>query len=341
MMKTFKNIMHNFSFLKNLTVFAFIVSTQLTTAQISPLDYSNKDIWAALPTKKDLADRVPMGSNLKDLQAQADVDVFFIHPTTFLKKVADSVWNADINDAELNKKTDESTILNQASAFNAAGKIYAPRYRQAHIKAFTVTAKDSVAAEMAFDLAYSDIANAFEYFLANYNHGRPIIIASHSQGSKHAQRLLKAYFSNQTLKNRLVVAYVIGFATPKDLCDDIPACNTPEQTGCICAWRTFRDDYEPKKFYPNEICVNPISFRTDTVLAPKSLHEGGVLFGFKATPPHSQSAQIYKNIILTNKPHFFGNFLWNRKNYHIGDINLFYMNVRNDAQKRVGYFWKR
>ncbi len=334
--------MLNLKLQKTLTVFALIFTVQLTNAQTTPLDYSNSDMWAALPTKKDLADSVPIGSNLKDLQAQAEVDVFFIHPTTFLKKVADTVWNADINDAELNKKTDESAILNQASVFNAAGKIYAPRYRQAHIKAFTVkNAEDSVAADIAFDLAYNDIADAFNYYLANYNNGRPIIIASHSQGSKHAQRLLKEYFSNQTLKKRLVVAYVIGFATPKDLCADIPACNTPEQTGCICAWRTFRDDYEPIKFYPNEICVNPITFRTDTVLAPKTLHEGGVLFGFKATPPHSQSAQIYKNIIHTNKPHFFGNFLWNRKNYHIGDINLFYMNVRNDAQKRVGYFWKR
>ncbi len=326
---------------KTHVVLVLLFISHLAIAQNTPLDYSNTNLWAALPTKKDLADSVPIGSNLKDLQADAQVDVFFIHPTTFLSKVDANVWNADINDAELNKKTDESTILNQASVFNAAGKIYAPRYRQAHLKAFTVESKDSLAAKNAFDLAYSDIVNAFKYYFEHYNNGRPIIIASHSQGSKHAQRLLKEFFSGQTLKNKLVVAYVIGFAVPKDLCADIPACNNPEQTGCICAWRTFRDDYEPIKFYPNEICVNPITFRTDTVLAPKNLHDGGVLFGFKATASHSQTAQVYKNIVRTNKPHFFGNIFWNRKNYHIGDINLFYMNVRKDAERRVGYFWKR
>lgn len=333
--------MHNMPFLKTSLIVCFFSITQIIIAQTASLDYSDMNLWAAHPLKKDFADSVPRHSDLKDLQAQSEVDVFFIHPTTFVKKVNDSIWNANITDAELNKKTDESTILNQASVFNAAGKIYAPRYRQAHIKAFTVHDEDTLTANAAFDLAYSDIANAFKYYLSHYNNGRPIIIASHSQGSKHAQRLLKDFFSNQALKNKLVIAYIIGFATPNDLCADIPACTSPEQTGCICAWRTFRDDYEPTKFYPNEICVNPISFRTDTELAPKELHGGAVLFGFKLTEPHTQSAQIYKNIVRTNKPHFFGSFLWNKKNYHIGDINLFYMNVRQDVVRRVGYFWKR
>lgn len=332
--------MHNTSFLKTSLIVSLISIAQIIIAQNTSLDYSDMNLWAAHPLKKDLADSVPRNSDLKDLQSESQVDVFFIHPTTYVNKVNDSIWNADIADVELNKKTDESTILNQASVFNAAGKIYAPRYRQAHIKAFTVSDEDTLKANAAFDLAYSDIVNAFKYYLAHYNNSRPIIIASHSQGSKHAQRLLKDFFSNQTLKNKLVIAYVIGFATPNDLCADIPACSSPEQTGCICAWRTFRDDYEPTKFYPNEICVNPISFRTDSVLAPKELHEGSVLFGFKATEPHTQSAQIYKNIVHTNRPHFFGSFLWKQKNYHIGDINLFYMNVRKDAVRRVGYFWK-
>ena len=333
--------MHNTLFLKTRLTVCLFCFAQIIIAQTASLDYSDLNLWAAHPLKKDFADSVPKNSNLKDLQQSSEVDVFFIHPTTFVKKVDDSIWNANIEDTELNKKTDESTILNQASVFNAAGKIYAPRYRQAHIKAFTVPDEDTLKANAAFDLAYNDIADAFKYYLSHYNNGRPIIIASHSQGSKHAQRLLKDFFSNQTLKNKLVVAYVVGFATPNDLCFDIPACASPQQTGCICAWRTFRDNYEPTKFYPNEICVNPISFRTDTELATKELHEGAVLFGFKLTEPHTQSAQIYKNIVRTNKPHVFGNIFFNRKNYHIGDINLFYLNVRNDAVRRVGYFWKR
>ncbi len=41
----------------------------------------------------------------------------------------------------------------------------------------------------AFDLAYEDLKTAFENYLKHYNKGRPIIIASHSQGSLHALRL--------------------------------------------------------------------------------------------------------------------------------------------------------
>jgi hypothetical protein len=45
------------------------------------VDYANSDNWAALPTKKDLADSIPKGAPFQDEQASAVADVFFIHPT--------------------------------------------------------------------------------------------------------------------------------------------------------------------------------------------------------------------------------------------------------------------
>ena len=47
---------------------------------------------------------------------------------------------------------------------------------------------------------------AFIYYLKNHNHGRPIIIASHSQGTWHAGRLLKEFFEGKPLQT--VTAYV-------------------------------------------------------------------------------------------------------------------------------------
>jgi thiol-disulfide isomerase/thioredoxin len=41
------------------------------------------------------------------------------------------------------------------------------------------------------------------------------------------------------------------------------------------------------------------------------------------------SAEIKDNVLWTCKPKFFGNFLIRNKNYHIGDINLFYKNIRD------------
>lgn len=70
-------------------------------------DYSLMEHWAAHPDKKDMADQVP-GEGLKDYQSSSQVDVFFLHPTTYTRK--GKVWNADLRDAKLNEKTDETTI---------------------------------------------------------------------------------------------------------------------------------------------------------------------------------------------------------------------------------------
>ncbi|HHH50208.1 MAG TPA: DUF3089 domain-containing protein, partial [Saprospiraceae bacterium] len=176
-------------------------------------DYSNLDYWAALPSKKDEADRTP-DSSMKDQQATAKVDVFFLHPTTFIKNKKSNLWNASIDDQELNAKTDKSTILNQASIFNGAGRVFAPRYRQAHLAAYYTI--DKATAKKALDFAYQDIKAAFEYYLQHYNNGRPIIIASHSQGTTHAGRLISEYFDGKELQKKLVAAYLIGMPVKKD-----------------------------------------------------------------------------------------------------------------------------
>src|ERR1039458_4799016 len=65
----------------------------------APPDYSQTKYWAALPTIKDSADIVPYNSNLKDEQANAKVDVFFIYPTIYWEG---KHWNADVNNDYLN-----------------------------------------------------------------------------------------------------------------------------------------------------------------------------------------------------------------------------------------------
>ncbi|MEY2646843.1 MAG: hypothetical protein RL158_819, partial [Bacteroidota bacterium] len=157
-------------------------------------DYSQLAYWAAHPDKRDPSDSLPKPLK-KDFQASDKADVFFVYPTSYLDTNKPSGWNASLKDAKLNLYTDYTSILNQASIFNQAGKIYAPRYRQAHIKAYSpVNYADTLKALAAFELAYQDVKAAFEYYLAHYNNGKPIIIASHSQGSTHSKRLLKEFF---------------------------------------------------------------------------------------------------------------------------------------------------
>ena len=180
-----------------------------TPVTLLPPDYSKEENWAALPDKSDNADKIPCSNQLRDQQSNGDADIFFIHPTLYLKTNEKSNgWNADVTDTIVNKRVDESTILYQASVFNGAGKIYAPRYRQAHIAAYYSHKYEDTS--KAFDLAYNDVQRAFQYFLDHYNNGRPIIIASHSQGTTHAIRLLKDFFDGKPLMKQLVSAYIVG-----------------------------------------------------------------------------------------------------------------------------------
>lgn len=301
-------------------------------------DYSSLFYWAAHPYKHDPSDSVPaplLQSTIKD----SVVDVFFIHPTTFGSK-GDTVWNADINNPKTNAKTDYTSILYQASVFNEC-RVFAPRYRQANIRAYFTN--DS-AATKAFDLAYEDIRNAFQYYLDHFNQGRPIIIASHSQGTTHAGKLLKDFFEDKPLKSKLVAAYIIGMAIPKDYFSSLQPCKDSLQTGCFVGWRTYKKGYEPefvKKENGNGYVTNPLTWTTTTEYAPKNLNRGSVLRDFNRVEYNVCDAQIHDDVLWAHKPHFKGSFFYRTKVYHIGDINLFYLNVRDNVRTRISAYWKR
>ena len=300
-------------------------------------NYANLDYWAAHPWKKDLSDSVPEPLRLELVDSSADV--FFLHPTMYTMKLKGKDLNAAIDDSYLNAKTDHSTILYQASVFNQSCRVFAPRFREAHISQFFTG--DTIEASKAFDLAYEDVRTAFEYYLKNYNHGRPIIIAAHSQGSKHALRLLKDYFENKPLHNQLVVAYILGWQIPKDQFKSITMCTDSVQTGCICGWRTLREGYLPqliKREKGNSFVTNPLLWTIDEQPASKELNQGSVLFDFNKIYKGVSSARIKDNILWISKPKFPHGSLYLSKNYHAGDLNLFYMNVRKNIKTRIQHY---
>ena len=300
--------------------------------------------WAAHPYKSDPSDSVP-----KDLQLNyrpdSTIDVFFIHPTSYVDQNRPLGWNASLNNLTVNQKTDNGSILFQASIFNEVGRVFAPRYRQANLAAyFPKNLQDSSNAIAAFELAYQDIKLAFEYFLLHNNNGRPIIIASHSQGSTHGKRLLKEFFDNSNLKNKLVVAYLVGMPIETDYLNNIKACISPIQTGCICSWRTYKEGYEPE-FVQKEkfkaIVTNPLTWDSSKPIATRGLNKGGILLKFNKRVDKVTDAMVNGNVLWSNKPHFFGNVFYTTKNYHVADMNLYYMNIRENAAMRVKLFGKQ
>lgn len=308
-----------------------------------PPDYALLENWAAHPDKKDPADRTPC-PDLTDEQNGAAVDVFFLHPTTYTGASRHQRnWNAAVDDTETNKKTDDGTILFQASIFNGAGRVFAPRYRQAHLTVFY--GKDKTSAAQALDLAYADTKAAFEHYLKNWNEGRPFIIASHSQGARHAMFLLRDFVEGQPLQQQLVAAYLVGWPVREDFFKMLKPCRTPQETGCYCTWRTWNRDFALRKNWQVEkgiVCTNPLTWTTNEgQYAAKNLNLGGVVRPFCAVRPQLVDAEVRKGILLASKPKFPGSFFFRLKNYHIGDLNLYYMNVRENAQARVGAFLKR
>ena len=320
---------------RSLFCFYIKVNAQIIIGEIP--DYNNLSYWASHPLKKDNADSIPLElkvNNVKDL----NVDVFFIHPTTYTD-INFKRYNASINDSLLNEKTDNSSILYQASVFNENCRIFAPRYRQAHISCFYT---DDSISKPFFDTAYSDIKSAFEYYLKNYNQGRPVIIASHSQGSVHAKRLLKEFFENKPLYKQLVCAYIIGMPVPENYFTNIPVCNNPSQTGCFVGWRTFKSGYMPlsvKNESFKSIVVNPLTWSTNDNFVSKKYNKGAVMRNFNKIVPEVVDAKIEGNILWSCKPDVFGKIFFTQKNFHIGDINLFYVNIRENVRERIkSYF---
>lgn len=299
-------------------------------------DFSQLDYWAAHPWKQDPSDSIP--GFLKNEKRDSLADVFFLHPTTFTKEKDSIQANASIDDAYINAKTDYSTILYQASVFNQHCRVFAPRYRQAHIQNFY--SADSSKTKAAFQRAYADIKAAFEYYLTHYNNGRPIIIAGHSQGAFLSERLLKDFFENKPLAKQLVAAYVIGWPVPGHYYSTITICKEPAQTGCICSWRTFRKGYRPpymQKETDTAWVTNPLSWTTNTDFISRKENKGAIV-RFNKLYKKSTDAQISNGLLQTRKPRFPWSFLYRSKNYHVGDINLYYMDIRENVGQRIVAF---
>jgi hypothetical protein len=315
---------------------AFIDRYQFKSKDEKP-DYSDLHYWAAHPWKWDPSDSIP--APLLNEKRDSLADVFFLHPTMYTMKMRLNKMNADIDDDYINAKTDYSTILYQASVFNQHARVFAPRFREAHISAYLI--KDSIKAATAFELAYEDVKAAFEYYLQHYNRGRPIIIASHSQGTTHALRLLKEFFDNRPLQKQLVAAYLLGMSIPKESFVSLKPCETPGETGCFCGWRTFKKGYRPfyiKKENENSFVTNPLTWSTNNQYATKSENKGSVLYRFNKVYKATTDAQISNGMLWVKKPKFPWSFLYFSRNYHAGDINLFYINTRNNVALRIQQF---
>ncbi|MET0295319.1 MAG: DUF3089 domain-containing protein [Phenylobacterium sp.] len=162
--------------------------------------------------------------------ADPPADVFFVSPTTY---DGGANWNAPIHSGRADRLFRRVMAPNYVGPFVTVGRVYAPRYRQASLYSMLTLRED---AREARRFAYGDVAQAFRYYAAHQNGGRPFILVGVEQGGTLAARLLAEEVArNPMLMRRLAAAYLIDTAVTAEH-PPIAPCLKPRQTGCVAAW---------------------------------------------------------------------------------------------------------
>jgi hypothetical protein len=315
--------------------------------------YADADMWIAHPAiPGNPALWVPAGIASPE---EKKASVFFVHPTSYLER---SHWNAQIDDEESQERA-RLFVRSQASAFNAVGDIWAPKYRQATFGAFLTTKED---AERALNFAYGDVLAAFEAFLDQAPKDRPIILAAHSQGSLHLTRLLHERIAGKPEEARIAAAYAIGW--PVSMSADLPelglpACETAEQSGCILSWQSFSEPADPKMVTdvydattgltgaPRAgspiLCVNPLTGNIgDEAEAEANLGtlipNGDLSDAQLFVPGVPARCDIRGFLLIGENAPDLGTYVLPGNNYHVYDYALFWANIRADVARRLAGF---
>jgi hypothetical protein len=317
-----------------------------------PSIYDRADMWIAHPALNNNPARWQPA--MEGTEQPINAVVFFIHPTSYLTR---SRWNAPLDDPDGNWRA-ALFVRGMASVFNQAPEIWAPRYRQATFGAFLT---DSGEAKLAIDLAYRDILQAFDAFVARQPNGQPIILAGHSQGSLHLTRLMKERIAGKPIAKQIIAAYAIGW--PISVEADLPAmglpqCTRPDETRCLLSWESFAEpaDYDdiittfekapsltgkPRKD-TKLVCTNPLTGMAGGS-APATANRGTLKNDEAFTSAELVAGAVparcdAKGFLLIGEGPDLGPYVLPGNNYHVYDYSLFWRNIRFDVERRARAF---
>jgi hypothetical protein len=306
----------------------------------STIDYSKPEHWLALPSNPDKA-----------------VDIFYVYPT---------VWTPDSVTNPLYCEIDEPTMFSgsanayskQATAFETVGNIFAPYYRQANAAKILVLPEDQ-RWELLKNIPAKDVTAAFDYYIKNYNNGRPFITAGHSQGANVLLFLLKDYMNeNPDVYKRMIAAYIIGYPVTAEFMNTnahLKFAEGPDDTGVIISYNT------PS---PNVVAgtnlvvgdniglvINPINWKRDETLAPAteslgSLMPDSSLINFEKVLNFADARiDLTQGVLICSSVDDSAMYLLSGGMglgiYHGFDFPFYYFNLRQNAENRVNkYFGK-
>jgi pimeloyl-ACP methyl ester carboxylesterase len=299
---------------------------------IEPVDYGNPGNWLAAGA-----------------DGGCDADVFFLYPTSWRAAYGEYPI-AGINNTDM-RHWANYYLKTRASAFETAGNIYAPFYRQ--LDASFVIAQQSADGIGYFGgVPLTDVAAAFDYYLEHYNKGKPFILVGHSQGSFVMAALIALHLRDRPdVYERMIAAYLIGMPIPRMVYERFthmkPAQNA-DDLGVIISYNTNTPVVDGKDpfSYPSNVLINPISWVTDESYAPKDASKGGIIVnedGSFVRAPNLADAQIDLStgtLVANVDREKFSSGAASRGYFPLGvlhenDIPLYYYDLRANAEKRV------
>jgi len=223
-------------------------------ARPAMVDYANPAAWLCLPGRDDTCARPLPTADLNPngygpvapvvRPANPPIDCFYVYPTVS----RDPGLNSDMN---VGANEEQAAAAVQFARFASLCRTYAPIYRQATLSAIPrALAGEDVSA--AFGQAYGDVVNAWRYYLAHYNQGRPFVLIGHSQGTIHLTQLIAREIENSPAAARMLSALLIGFAVEVPQGGVVggsfqhtPLCTRDGQTGCVVTYMSFRAQSPP------------------------------------------------------------------------------------------------
>ncbi|MDR3564550.1 MAG: DUF3089 domain-containing protein [Negativicutes bacterium] len=314
-------------------VLCFSMTVVASASDIQATDYSKARHWLSLPASAD-----------------KKVDVFYLYPSSWTKVTAKEPNVCSIDNPIMLVRA-KTWLDSQATAFETVGNIYAPYYRQDDAQ-YALTLSQEGQAELVGGIPKTDVFAAFDYYINNYNHGRPFILAGHSQGSTVMALLLSEYMkAHPDVYARMIAAYVIGYSITGDYLKNNPHLKFaagPDDTGVIISYNTEAPGVVANPMVlPGAIAINPITWTRDGTLAtaqqslgsrmPNKIDQQVQVKDFADGRIDLTRGVLVCSTVDVNQ-YAPGNQVFGKGIYHHFDYQFYYYNIRENAENRTKIF---
>ena len=260
-----------------------------------------------------------------------EVDVFFLHPTQLYRG---DHWNAHLDNKRVNRLIDNTPCASKPAHSTWAGACMLPGTGK-HILACSRGKTAPVG--MPWNSPTKTFARRSFTTSKPGTTDAPSFLRAIGKAVGYLRWLLQEFFDGKPLAEQLVVAYGPGFDYYASDFKTLPFCEEADQTGCVCTWMSYGEGHFPNWLEANgqtPVCTHPVTW----MLAGNNEaegHQGVVLSQMRYAFPESIEAHIERGVLQIHEPEIpFGGAL-QRDNWHVGDINLFWLNIRENTKQRI------